>query len=994
MIYKSYDNKCENINNDNDTIKFIKTLRYILSNFLNSLTIYSLASNIIYTGEEIPNIYYNNLICIDNINLINNLDTCIYGYYHDSFESDLKLVNLINSMNNLKFKKYVFFILKLHNLVNNNQISLIDKEIYFYYEYEGFYPQDKYTVSLIITLKNNIKLRIIILKLSKFIFDYNKYTILQKIIYYKYSLFSIKYSNINNIEYYLSNSIIKLFELLNLQQYNNLLIKNEIDNQFQLIVKIIKTEINFIGNWDFDVYFFKQLSINRNKYKLDESINDILKKISDCNLKTKIEEFILELEKTVRYINEKSVWFYRKILPIHIYYYIKQTFINKFDKNNITIDVMICLLYLCIIINKNKDNNIKELKTLNDKYNQIYITKKFGKILEQQYSYLKNTDINGESLNYDYEEDIKQLFKIKIDLNEYNFICLEPLDSKNPTLKYSFSKYSRSSFWWVNNLDLDQYKLLYLETTDLEQSLKIKLDDKLKESLKLSYNGFDKYKSLFYYTRHLDKELNEYLINKHLLNSKLNNNESIIINHTNNIETIFNMQNDIATRQPIKTFFLTRYEKPYFYVYAIKSTFVCFNIIPKFTDVSNGINLNPKILQPNDYIYFPNFVSTSYLNQKKLLIFAHEGATFILKCRINKISNRYIFLDKYSNFPKECEVLIRSNSFFEVIQVTEEYYIINNTYRILSVVEVLLLESKPNKLVELEQVPNEECVNDEYVNDKKDFPEIKLLTIQTVHIKQQNTDCISDNKLVGGMDDCTEPLLKKIKQNNNIYNYRSDTYLSNIMFYDCDCFNTNIDNNNNILIIHNIIEDIYNIIDTIFIDNNFLNSNIYSYLENLYSYDIDRLNLELENQQKIVIDKLTNIQQINFVKKFLKLKIKIKELIISTESNKLRKIFNLFLNTEKINIHNMLSNIINLKINLIYLYINTLNEIKYTSYKHIYKSILNNFINKSVIIKFSSIKLKTGDKIIESIIKPIANISMCQQKYIKYKKKYLQLKKK
>lgn len=99
-----------------------------------------------------------------------------------------------------------------------------------------------------------------------------------------------------------------------------------------------------------------------------------------------------------------------------------------------------------------------------------------------------------------------------------------------------------------------------------------------------------------------------------------------------------------------------------FYVYR------CTNLMPMFTE--NGILFDPNFVNPKDEIFmnFPSYLSCSHSSDFSLDVFLRKYA-FVMKIKINKNSNNWVLIDKYSYFhdSNENEVLLKAGSILKLV---------------------------------------------------------------------------------------------------------------------------------------------------------------------------------------------------------------------------------------------------------------------------------------------------------------------------------------
>lgn len=100
-------------------------------------------------------------------------------------------------------------------------------------------------------------------------------------------------------------------------------------------------------------------------------------------------------------------------------------------------------------------------------------------------------------------------------------------------------------------------------------------------------------------------------------------------------------------------------------------------------------------LKVNDVIFYPQYISTSYSVRSDLSIFSHHNKV-ILKIKLKKNDNVWMFMDRYSNASAEYEILIMRNKHYivtDVSSIVAEIYGEPIEYKLISLSYVPSLES-------------------------------------------------------------------------------------------------------------------------------------------------------------------------------------------------------------------------------------------------------------------------------------------------------------
>lgn len=112
--------------------------------------------------------------------------------------------------------------------------------------------------------------------------------------------------------------------------------------------------------------------------------------------------------------------------------------------------------------------------------------------------------------------------------------------------------------------------------------------------------------------------------------------------------------------------------------------FVCFNS-------PNGDQFNVSTLKPNTIIYMPRYLSTSYVTNYDYDSFLYNN-TFLLRIKVNKNSPNWIFINRYSAYPDEHEILINRNCYFVVTNTTTLPVVSGDDYRDILTIDVTMCD--------------------------------------------------------------------------------------------------------------------------------------------------------------------------------------------------------------------------------------------------------------------------------------------------------------
>ncbi len=204
------------------------------------------------------------------------------------------------------------------------------------------------------------------------------------------------------------------------------------------------------------------------------------------------------------------------------------------------------------------------------------------------------------------------------------------------------------------------------------------------------------------YTGILYSELNNYLkenkINSAIVDGEINRKVGVLSG------LIDSFHDQIAGIKP--------YLKDDFFVYRIQN-FECF-------DIQNGQLFNLPTLNKNDILHFPEYLSTSYSRYFNFTNFLLP-ITYILRIQINKNNRNWIFVNQYSDFPNEKEIILNKGLFFKVIDfsyVNVKY--LNRSgqveYRELPLITLKAFETIELALADIQSNPDEQIIGDQFAS--------------------------------------------------------------------------------------------------------------------------------------------------------------------------------------------------------------------------------------------------------------------------------------
>lgn len=254
--------------------------------------------------------------------------------------------------------------------------------------------------------------------------------------------------------------------------------------------------------------------------------------------------------------------------------------------------------------------------------------------------------------------------------------------------------------------------------------------------------------------------------------SKKDINKKIIINNANDMKQIITQINTLIKTIKNSDAYLNNlnYLDDEFFVYRMQN-FMCINS-------PNGDQFNPSILKPNTILYMPRFLSTSFTTN-----FAYDNFvlanTIILKIKLNKKSSNWIFLNKYSQYPNEREILINNNVFFIITNTNVFPININGKLRDMLVIEMSLVDNISNLILNKTDdiAVNFVNVKDEKINEIIIETRKREILIKDID-RSRNIIIKNLNTLIH--DPC-------IIQSRYIDNPGSDLLINNINIYDNLC---------------------------------------------------------------------------------------------------------------------------------------------------------------------------------------------------------------
>ena len=149
----------------------------------------------------------------------------------------------------------------------------------------------------------------------------------------------------------------------------------------------------------------------------------------------------------------------------------------------------------------------------------------------------------------------------------------------------------------------------------------------------------------------------------------------IINKISNNIVTIKNSQIYLAAVKNLVD---------EFYVFRIQN-FMCINS-------PNGDQFNLSVLKTDSLLFMPRFLSASFSTNFENSF--TKTNSFLLRIKIKASSQNWIFLNKYSSYPNESEILINRNCFFVVTGIDNlPIRLMNGSLRDITVINLQLCDS-------------------------------------------------------------------------------------------------------------------------------------------------------------------------------------------------------------------------------------------------------------------------------------------------------------
>ena len=142
-------------------------------------------------------------------------------------------------------------------------------------------------------------------------------------------------------------------------------------------------------------------------------------------------------------------------------------------------------------------------------------------------------------------------------------------------------------------------------------------------------------------------------------------------------DTITKIRNDPVYNSALKVL------KDEFIVYRMQN-FMCINS-------PTGDQFNVSIIKPNNILYMPRFLSTSFTTNYNYFSFLKTN-TFLFRIRIKKSSKRWIVLNRYSEHPNEAEILLNRNCFFVVLEKNDYPLNLGGQLRDITVIDLLLCD--------------------------------------------------------------------------------------------------------------------------------------------------------------------------------------------------------------------------------------------------------------------------------------------------------------
>lgn len=311
--------------------------------------------------------------------------------------------------------------------------------------------------------------------------------------------------------------------------------------------------------------------------------------------------------------------------------------------------------------------------------------------------------------NINYSQYIYNLFIIDT-INARKKSCLKNIILIKPKLYTSYTSYTNFTTKSIKSemekiysdlelitLNNDINNALFLNTTNLFQNIK--------DYLIYSHLGI---------THSLINDIKPNKENKQLT---LLNGTTIYIEYTipdNILDIIIQMEKSFLNIRGDLTI-PDKYES---FLGNIQDTFKLYRL-QSFILFDNGIIYNFSNAKVDDILYIPYYMSTSFNNSYGYEKF-YNFSSVIFIINIKKTSKKWIFLNKYSNYPNEYEILLDKKFFLKITDVNKSTIDINNTLTEITTINLDLYDT----LDELNIYSN--VINNKYENENKNNKKIVL----------------------------------------------------------------------------------------------------------------------------------------------------------------------------------------------------------------------------------------------------------------------------
>lgn len=163
----------------------------------------------------------------------------------------------------------------------------------------------------------------------------------------------------------------------------------------------------------------------------------------------------------------------------------------------------------------------------------------------------------------------------------------------------------------------------------------------------------------------------------------------------------------------------------------------------------NGSQFNISLIKRNSIIYIPKYLSTSMHTSYGYDAF-FKNNSFVMKIKINKLSKKWIVLDKYSQYPHEKEILIGRDCYFVTLNVTSQPIFLNGHLIDTTVIELLLCDDFKSAVTESKEQYVKPFQITEMVDTESNYSVIKFINMHDRQIEDMIRALINYEKNVKG----------------------------------------------------------------------------------------------------------------------------------------------------------------------------------------------------------------------------------------------------